>query len=245
MLKFELVLPCYNESKSLEYLITRAKSAAEMVGFKEGEFRLVMVDNGSNDNSRQTFVALSMKSELAPWFKMIPVDYNCGYGYGVMTGLAATEAPIVGWSHADQQCDPADAIKAYFQQIDSQKSGQCSIVKGVRSGRNWKDIFVSRVFEFLARLLLGLKVHEMNAQPKVFDRSLLDKLVEPPKTFAFDLYVLYHSQKAGMEIKTIPVVFPPRAHGLSNWSAHFLSRYKTIWGIICYMKSLAQSEGRL
>jgi hypothetical protein len=67
----------------------------------------------------------------------------------------------------------------------------------------------------------------------------------PPKTFAFDLYVLYHAQKAGLAIETIPVVFPPRVHGLSNWSSHFLSRYKTILGMIKYMWDLRKAEGPL
>ncbi len=245
MTKFELVLPCYNEEKSLEFLVQRAKAAALEAGLKPGEFKLVMVENGSKDNSRKQFQLLANNQELAPWFKMVPIDINQGYGYGVVTGLKATEAPIIGWSHADQQCDPADTIKAYFRLIELKQKGVKALVKGVRSGRNWKDIFVSRVFEFFARVLLGINVHEMNAQPKVFERELLDKLVSPPNTFALDLYVLYHAQKQSLQISTIPVVFPPRVHGLSNWSSHFLSRYKTIWGMICYMKRLAQAEGRL
>lgn len=245
MIKFELVLPCYNEAKSLEYLIWRAKTAAEKAGLQVGEFRLVMVENGSKDDSRKQFEVLAGRSELAPWFRMVPIDINQGYGYGVFTGLKVTEAPIVGWSHADQQCDPEDAIKAYFQLVDAQKQGRSVLVKGSRRGRNWKDIFVSRVFELFARVLLGLGVHEINAQPKVFARELIGKLNAPPKTFAFDLYVLYHARKANLELQTISVVFPPRVHGLSNWSSHFLSRYKTIWGMICYMRTLAKSEGRL
>lgn len=245
MIKFELVLPCYNESQSLEFLIRRARVAAEANGFQEGDFRLVMVENGSRDQSRKRFEELAQNPELSPWFKMVPIDINQGYGYGVITGLRATEAPIIGWSHADQQCDPADAFKAYALLMENLNQGRKVLVKGFREGRNWKDIFVSRVFEMLARLLLGLRVFEMNAQPKVFPRTLLAKLVDPPKTFAFDLYVLYHAQKESLPIETIPVLFPPRVHGLSNWSAHFFSRYKTIWGIICYMKSLAKHEGRL
>jgi len=245
MIQFELVLPCYNESNSLEFLISRAKAAAEEAGLKQGEFRLIMVENGSSDHSRQQFKQLAQNEELAPWFQMVPIDQNQGYGFGVYTGLKATVAPVISWSHADQQCDPADAIKAYFQLLDYKKQGQRVLIKGIRSGRNWKDRFVSRVFEFMAYLILGVQVHEMNAQPKVFERSLLDRLTNPPKTFAFDLYVLYQAQKAGLELKPISVVFPPRVHGLSNWSAHFFSRYKTIWGIIKYMWKLASSEGRL
>lgn len=245
MIKFELVLPCYNESQSLEFLIKRAKEAALANGFQEGEFRLVMVENGSRDQSLQVFEQLRKRPEFNPWFKVVPIDQNQGYGYGVITGLKATESPVIGWSHADQQCDPADAFKAYHVLEEHREKGAPILVKGVREGRNWKDIVVSRVFEALARIILGVSVYEMNAQPKVFERTLLEKLKDPPKTFAFDLYVLYHAQKAGRSIATIPVAFPPRVHGLSNWSAHFFSRYKTIWGIICYMKNLAHTEGRL
>ena len=244
-LKFELVLPCYNESQSLEFLITRARGAALTAGLNEGEFRLVMVENGSKDNSRAEFARLRENKEFSPWFTMVPIDNNQGYGYGLSTGLKACTAPIVGWSHADQQCDPADAVKAYFEVEGAQRAGHKILVKGVRSGRNWKDIIVSRVFELVARVLLGLKIHELNAQPKVFSRELLNRVTAPPKTFAFDLYVLYQAQKAGLEIRTIPVVFPPRVHGLSNWSSHFLSRYKTILGMINYMWALMKAEGRL
>ncbi len=244
-MKFELVLPCYNESQSLEKLVRRAKSAALACGFQEGEFRLVMVENGSRDSSKKVFEDLEKNSELQPWFKMVPVEVNQGYGFGVISGLQATIAPVIGWSHADQQCDPADALKAYSILMESKKLNKEVIVKGVREGRNWKDKIVSRVFEFLAKIFLGINVYEMNAQPKVFDRVLLTKLKEPPKTFAFDLYVLYHAQKMNLEIKSVPVLFPPRIHGLSNWSANFFSRYKTIIGIIQYMKYLAHTEGKL
>lgn len=245
MIRFELVLPCYNESRSLEILINRAKTAAETAGFKAGEFKLVLVENGSTDSSRQVLKDLSKNNILSPWFKLVTIDQNQGYGYGLYKGLQATESEVIGWSHADQQCDPADAIKAYFQYQELTQNGNAVLIKGERSGRNWKDILVSRVFEWISKIILGLHVYEINAQPKVFARPLLNKLISPPMNFAFDLYVLYQAQKMGLTFHTIPVVFPPRVHGLSNWSSHFLSRYKTILGMIRYMWTLSQKEGRL
>jgi len=103
---------------------------------------------------------------------------------------------------------------------------------------------VTRVFEGFARALLGMKVPEINAQPKVFSRSLLERIKNPPSTFAFDVYLLFQAVKAGYSIQTIPVYFPPRVHGFSNWSASFFKRYKTILGMIAYMRSLGSKEGR-
>ncbi|MEK6772742.1 MAG: glycosyltransferase family 2 protein [Bdellovibrionota bacterium] len=244
MIKFELVLPCYNESKSLQYLIERAQKAALENGFQQGEFQLVMVENGSKDNSKDIFSEL-LKSKWAEWFRVVYVDINQGYGYGLWQGLKSTAAPVVGWSHADQQCDPIDAFKAYHLLKQNESSAKQVFIKGLRHGRNWKDIIVSRVFEFLAWLILGVKIYEMNAQPKVFHRPLLDAMKNPPKTFAFDLYAIYHAQKNNFKLDTVSVIFPPRVHGLSNWSSHFFSRYKTILGIIRYMISLCKSEGRV
>ena len=246
MMKFELVLPCYNESRSLQFLIERARTAALKFGFKEGEFQLVMVENGSKDNSKEIFAVLQKQAQLSPWFRVVEVPVNQGYGYGLFQGLKATQAPIIGWSHADQQCDPVDAFKAYekLTSLQNQNPGQKFLIKGLRSGRNWKDKIVSRVFELCALLILGLRVFEMNAQPKIFGRDLLTSMTRPPKTFAFDLYTLYCAQKESYKVETVPVLFPPRVHGLSNWSAFFFSRYKTIWGIIKYMFELLKTQGR-
>jgi len=240
MLKFELVLPCYNEARSLEFLLKRAVGAAQEFGFSAGEFRLVMVENGSSDDSARVLENLS-QGPLAEWLGVVKVPVNQGYGFGLLSGLRATSAPVVAYSHADQQCDPRDAFAAYRIVGDQEKV----LVKGTRSGRNWKDRLVTSVFEMIAHIFLGLGSSEINAQPKVFPRSLLNTLTKAPKDFAFDLYLLYQAERAGFAIRTIAVKFPPRIHGVSKWAATFLGRYKTILKMIRYIFRLAQEEGRL
>lgn len=241
-LQFEIVVPAYNESKSLRALIERYATAARAARLLPEEFQLVVVDNGSTDDSAAVLTELE-NSDLGPWFRKVVVAKNVGYGHGIFTGLSSTTAPVVGYSHADEQCAPEDTFRARETLL---KSGPARvIVKGVRSGRNPKDVFVSRVFELLARIILGLKADEVNAQPKVFRRDLLAALVAPPANFAFDLYVLYHAQKRGYAVDPIPVSFPGRRHGASKWAATFFSRYRTILGQIRYMITLVSSEGRL
>ncbi len=242
MAEFELVLPCYNESKSIRTLVERAAQAAKEAGFGPDRFQLVLVENGSKDDSSRVMQELK-STPLGEWFRIVPVTINEGYGFGLWSGLKATSARYVGWSHADQQCDPKDAFKALA--LLTSESNSKSLVKGTRSGRNWKDRVVSLVFETVALLILGLRCRELNAQPKVFPRELLGEVVSPPKTFAFDLYVLYRAKKNGYRFKTVPVLFPPRIHGVSNWASNFMGRYKTILGMIRYMWDLARSEGRV
>lgn len=240
--KFELVVPAYNESRNLNALIEAAVSAARHERFTAEDFKLCIVNNGSTDDSAEVLTRLQ-DTDLGEWFKVVTVEVNQGYGFGIWSGLKETTAPIVGWSHADLQCDPANAIRAY--KIVSESSSSRILVKGRRSGRNWKDIFVSRVFEFIACIFIGLSSREVNAQPKVFHRSLLNEIINPPKTFAFDLYVLYVAEKVKFQFHEIEVLFPPRIHGVSTWASTFFGRYRTIIGMIRYIIRLYMTEGRI
>jgi len=242
MKKFELVIPAYNEEKNLEMLLSRVVESAAEFGFNQQNFRLLLVENGSKDRSYQVMQEVIQKHQWQDLIHIVKVEVNQGYGFGLMSGLRETQSAVVGWTHADLQCDPRNAFigaKLLLGQKDRK-----ILVKGVRLGRNWRDQWVSRVFETLAFLILGLRMYEMNAQPKIFTRDLLLKLKNPPKTFALDLYLLYQAQKANYLVMTFDVFFPPRIHGVSNWAAHFAGRYKTIFGMIRYMWDLVRAEGR-
>lgn len=238
-LQFELVLPCYNEAKSIQTIVSRAIEAARESGLTAGNFQLVLVENGSRDDSRVVMEKLKADADKGPWFRIVPIDVNRGYGVGVHAGLQSTTAPIIGWSHADQQCDPRDAFKAFLLLRGS--ANKKKLIKGIRTGRSAKEIFVSRVFDFFALILLKQRHFEINAQPKVFSRQFLNLLTNPPTDFAYDIYVLYTAKKNGYDFQTIDVNFPARIHGLSNWAFSLKSRAKAILGMIQYMSRLGKS----
>lgn len=242
MKKFELVIPAYNEEKNLEALLQRVIESAREFNFSPENFTLLLVENGSKDRSFDVMNELLQKNAWQEWVKVVRVVKNQGYGYGILSGLKESQSEFVGWTHADLQCDPRNAFLA-VKLLEGQKQPKI-LVKGVRMGRDWKDKLVSRVFEFLAYIILGLRMYEMNAQPKVFPSRLLREMKSPPHTFALDLYLLYIAQKMKYEVMTLSVYFPPRIHGVSNWAGNFVGRYKTILAMIRYMWQLLFSEGR-
>ena len=246
MTTFELVIPAYNEDKNLPFVVNRCVEAARANGHNSLEFQLVIVNNGSTDKSKDVLAQLK-SGPLGEWFRVVNVFPNQGYGFGLREGLKTTSAKFLGWSHADMQTDPDDAFRALKVLQDSTQGSKdmALLVKGERHGRNWKDALVSRVFAGLAKIILGLKVGEINAQPKVFDRKLMQLLINPPFTFGFDLYAIYQAAKAGYSFVSIPVAFPDRKFGLSKWSATLTSRRRTILGLIQYMWQLRIDEGRL
>lgn len=239
MAEFELVIPCYNEEHSLKELLSRAVSAAHLLGVSAKEFQLVLVNNGSHDGTQAKLHELQ-QTEFGSWFRSVHLKENEGYGGGIIRGLESTTAPIVGWTHADLQCDPGDALRAYRKLQNNQN---IQLVKGQRRGRAFGDRVFTWVFEFLARLILKTRVKEINAQPKIFRHGLLPHLTSAPKDFAFDLYVLVVAEKVGWTTDTISVLFPKRTHGLSKWAYGVVSRYRTIRNMILYMWSLRRSLG--
>jgi len=239
--QFELVLPAYNEAKSLPALITSVISAARDAGLSSAQFQLALVDNGSTDDSSVILKTIAASPD-GEWVRVVAVPSNRGYGYGVWSGLQTTSAPIVGWSHADLQCNPADAFKAWKL---AAQTDEAIVVKGAREGRDAKQAFVSAVFARSARFFLGLSTGEINAQPKVFRRALLEIINNPPDDFSFDLYVLYCAARHGYKLLPIPVLFPPRAHGTSSWSSTLLGRWRTIFKAVMYILRLRMREGKI
>ena len=123
-MRFSLVIPCYNEAANLSSLLDRCKEVIRCC-----DMEVILVDNGSTDNSPETLLALLPQH---PRCRRVRVEKNQGYGFGVLTGLRAAKGEILGWTHADMQTDPQDALRG-LELFD--KHGLGIFVKGRRHGR--------------------------------------------------------------------------------------------------------------
>jgi glycosyltransferase involved in cell wall biosynthesis len=225
-----VVLPCYNEAKGLEALLARF---AETSG--STSFELILVDNGSVDDTPQVLARLLPKY---PFARSVRVAKNQGYGHGIWTGLQAARSEVLAWSHADLQTDPADIFHAW-RIFRASPTPQRTLVKGSRHGRSWSERFISWGMQTFATLVLRTRLTEINAQPKMFHRDLLACLSNPPIDLNFDVYVLYAARKCGWRLASFPVAFPPRQHGHSSWATSWRSKLRTISRSMRYIVRLA------
>ena len=237
MTPFSLILPCYNEAANLPAIVARVTACARRRTLSPEQFQLFLVENGSTDQSRQVMDEL-LHAPGGEHLRIVPVPVNRGYGHGIISGLRAAPPGVLAYSHADQQCDPEDAFRGWEL---IRNSGPGVLVKGSRYGRAPGEWLFSRGFEATATVLLGSRLHEINAQPKVFASELLERIPHPPDDFAFDLYVVMRARAAGWTLREIDVKFPPRVHGQSNWSSTLRSRARTIGRQLAYMIELRRS----
>jgi glycosyltransferase involved in cell wall biosynthesis len=236
-LELSIVLPCYNEAENLPALLRRYADVWE-----SAPAELILVDNGSTDDTPAVLVR-ELADPALSFARVVRVPKNRGYGHGIYTGLQSARGEFVGFSHADQQCDAADVFAAYHK-LRATADPTHVVIKGKRARRDLGAMVITHGMSVVASAVLGSRLSDINAQPKVFHRSHLDRLTQPPDGFPFDLYVLYQARQAGLRIDTVPVVFGKRGHGQSKWAFSLLSRWRTIWNMVKYIFHLRLQEGR-
>lgn len=218
--KYSLVVPCYNEEKNIPLVLERFTELAE----RKGDLEVIIVDNGSTDNTPNVLKDLLGQY---PFARMIRVELNRGYGYGIISGLAAATGEILGWTHADIQTDPMDFMEA-FRLCEKQEKPQQCFLKGKRFGRSSGDRFFTLGMSIFETLLLGYPLWDINAQPNLFGRSFWQALKDAPYDFSLDLFIYYMAKRKGLKILRFPVQFKRRIHGTSHWNVNGKAKIKFI-----------------
>ena len=187
MINLSIVIPCYNESKSLPRLFLACLNACE----GRNDIQFIFVNNGSQDETQIVLDQL-LNQENYTFGKSVHVPINKGYGYGILQGLSLAQGEVLAWTHADLQTDPKDVIIAFDQFGTHLALGQM-MVKGERNGRGLFDVFFTASMSVISSFLLGSKLWDVNAQPKMFHRSFMKHLDIAPHDFSLDLYLKLHA----------------------------------------------------
>ena len=229
-MRFSLIIPCYNEAANLPLLLERCKEVTH-----RPDIEVILVDNGSTDNSPE--VLLNLLPQY-PGCRSVRVENNQGYGFGILFGLRAAEGEILGWTHADMQTDPQDALQG-LELFD--KYGLEPFVKGRRYGRPLADVVFTLGMSVFETLLLSKPLWDINAQPTMFSRRFFESWLEPPYDFSLDLYAYYQARCKGLGIHRFPVKFGERAHGVSHWNVNWAAKRKFIRRTVDFSLQLRKS----
>lgn len=227
-----LVVPCYNESKNIPFVLDNAKEA-----LISRDIELILVDNGSTDETQKVLADLLPSYSFA---RSVQVTENQGYGHGILAGLRAAKGTVLAWTHADMQTKPADVVKG-LEYFDGNRDPDRLFVKGLRQERPLGDRVFTAGMGIFESLLLRSRLRDINAQPTMLGRGFFDKWQDPPKDFSLDLYAFVMARKNGLEVKRFPVVFAERAHGVSHWNIDWRSRVKFIRRTLAYSFGLLRT----
>ncbi|MBQ7254098.1 MAG: glycosyltransferase family 2 protein [Bacteroidales bacterium] len=165
-----IVISLFNEEESLTELVSSINSTLDGTGC---EYEIIMVDDGSTDGSWDRI--LSLKKECGR-IHGIRFRRNYGKSAALYCGFEAAQGDIVVTMDADLQDDPAE-IPELMRLIREEGYDLVSGWKKKRYDNKFTKNIPSKIYNWAARKVTGIKLHDMNCGLKAY-RSEVVKSIE-------------------------------------------------------------------
>jgi len=163
-----VVVPLLNEEESLPELADWIK---KVMTNHQLSYEIILVDDGSKDNSWQVIEELSKKN---PEVKGIKFRKNYGKSAALHTGFRDVNGDVVITMDADLQDNP-DEIPDLFRMIKEEDYDLVSGWKKKRYDPISKTI-PSKLYNRTARALTGIKLHDFNCGLKAYKNEVVKNI---------------------------------------------------------------------
>ena len=100
-MRVSVVIPVHNEADNIERLLLEVESALT----PDGEFEIVVVDDGSSDNTASILNGLK---QTISTLRVVRHKSCCGQSTALMTGIRASVSPLIATLDGDGQNDPSE-----------------------------------------------------------------------------------------------------------------------------------------
>ena len=207
-----VVIPAYNESANINKCVDDWYHIVESHN-SSGRSRLVIIDDGSKDNTYQLLTDLAKTRPL-----LLPLTKpNGGHGSAVLWGYryAIKEgADFIFQTDSDGQTDPAE-FDSFWEKKD-----EFDAILGNRTNRGdgkGRKI-VEKTVCLLLRLIFGIRIEDANAPFRLMKTNLVAKYIDRlPQNYnlpniMFSTFFVFYNEN----IIFCPVSFKPRQGGTNS-----------------------------
>ena len=164
-----IIIPLYNEKESLIELNDRIHVNFENTKYT---FEIIYVDDGSSDDSWETICDLARKYDN---IKGISFAKNYGKSQALNAGFKYAKGNLIATLDADLQDSPDELVPM----IEMLKKEKLDIVSGWKKIR-YDNLFLknipSKLFNYSARAISGIKLHDFNCGIKVYKKNVIKSI---------------------------------------------------------------------
>ncbi len=203
-MKISIVIPVYNEVKTIDEIIRRV----QQVDLKK---EVIIVDDGSIDGTCELLKEISQSQEDV---RVIFHNYNQGKGSALRTGFATVTGDVIIIQDADLEYDPREYTKLLEPILD----GRGDVVYGSRFlGGPHRVLFFwhyigNRFLTLLSNILTNLNLSDMETCYKVFRRQVLNEITLKSNRFGFEPEFTAKVAKKGFRIYEVPISYSGRTY---------------------------------
>jgi glycosyltransferase involved in cell wall biosynthesis len=220
-----VIIPLYNEAESLPELTKWIEES-----LKHFSYEIIFVDDGSTDNSWEVIEAMKADNIHGIRFRR-----NYGKSAALYEGFAAAQGDIVVTMDADLQDSPEE-IPEMVRMIREDGYDLVSGWKQHRKDNTFTKNIPSKLYNWTARRVTGIKLHDMNCGIKAYKADVVKNIEVYGEMHR---YIPYLAKNAGFtKIGEKPVHHQKRKYGKSKFgmdrfmhgmldlmSLRFLSRF--------------------
>jgi glycosyltransferase involved in cell wall biosynthesis len=198
-----VIFPAYNEEENVAEAIGQAHHCLD---YLTPDWEIVVVNDGSRDRTAAILDAIAAEDR-----RVIAVHHpkNEGYGAALRSGIQAARKELIFFSDSDLQfhLNELPLLLIWIEQYDA--------AIGYRQKRT--DPFYRLVnawgWNMLVRLVLGLRVRDIDCAFKLFRSSLFEVIKVDAVGAMVNTDILVQALRMGFKIKEVPVTHFQRRAG--------------------------------
>ena len=164
-----IIVPLFNEEESLPELEAWIKRVVEKEGY---DYEIIMVDDGSKDDSWQVVQQLAAKN---PNVRGIKFRRNYGKSAALNEGFDAAKGKVVITMDADLQDSPEE-IPELYRMITEEGYDMVSGWKKKRLDPVFTKNLPSKFYNWTARRMTGIKLHDFNCGLKSYKKPVVKSI---------------------------------------------------------------------